>query len=113
VEFHDKLNIDALLEFVGSGQAGDLGSQSVVDAADPVRNAAHASVLESAGCELTAAGAFADGDFITGLNLEAGDIDLAAVNANVTMVDELTSLTACLGKANIIDDAVHAGRKQL
>src|SRR5262249_12897611 len=58
------------------------------------------------------AAAFAYRDFITDLDLEAGDIDFAAIDEDVTMADQLPGLRTRHRVAETIDDIVEATFEQ-
>ncbi len=56
---------------------------------------------------------FADRDLVADLALEGRDVDLAAVDLNVTVTDDLTSLAAAHREAEAVGDVVEAGLKLL
>ena len=68
--------------------------------------------FKSVGDACHVSGTLTDGDDISGLEFDGRDIDLLAVDLNVTVVDELSGAFACSCETKSVDDIVKSAFKQ-
>src|SRR5258707_4799731 len=89
VELYDKLLVDILGHLVPGGEADDGRLEGLGVHREPAGNIADAVLFEATGGELARRGRVLDLDFFARLHVVAGDVDLVAVNTDVSVVHEL------------------------
>jgi hypothetical protein len=112
VELNDQLLIDGRVHLVARGEADD-GLEGLGIQCEPAGDVAHAVLLQAASRDLTGTWGVLDLDLVALLHVVAGDVDLMAVHADMTVVDQLAGGRAALGETEQINNAVEAGLQQL
>src|SRR5215217_705091 len=113
VKLDDELLVDGAVHVVADGQRHDARAHlGAVGRHDPVRAAAPAGRLPGALDVGVLAARLLDADDVAGLDLERRDIDLAPVDLDVPVVDELARLAPRGGEARAVDRVVEAALQQ-
>src|SRR5215212_1912537 len=113
VKLDDELLVDGAVHVVADGQRHDARAHlGAVGRHDPVRAAAPAGGLPRALDVGVLAARLLDADGVAGLDLERRDIDLAPVDLDVPVVDELARLAPRGGEARAVDRVVEPALKQ-
>ena len=113
VELNDELLVDVSTNLVAVGQTGDDSLELLGIEGEPARDGAGAVLFQIALGKLAGGREVLDLDLVAGLAGVAGDIDLVAVHANVTVADELAGGRAALGETKEVDHAVETGFEEL
>src|SRR6476620_11606355 len=113
VELDDELLVNVLGHLFARGQTHDGGLDRLGIHREPARDIANAVFLEAARGELTGSRRVLNLDLVARLHVVAGDVDLVAIHADVTVVHELTRRSAALREAEEIDGAIEAALEEL
>ena len=113
VVLDDELLVDGGFHLVAGRQAGDGALEGLVIAREPAGDDAGAVFLDGPGGELARGIHGLDLDLVALDGGVARDVDLAAVDADVAVVDELAGSRPALGETEEIDDAVETGLEEL
>ncbi len=113
IELDDELLVDVLGHLFARRKTHDDGFKRFRIHREPARNITNAIFFQAPGGELAGCRGILNLNLVTGQNIIARDINLVAVDANVSVIDELTSRGATLGQAEKIDCAIKAGFEQL
>ena len=106
------MDSDVEVDVCLGGHSNDLTGQSVLIAIQPLGSSNKSisflqSLEEGIGSAL-----LANSNHITGLDQVAGDIYPAAIDGEVTVVDQLTGLTAGVSEAQTVDNIVQSALNQ-
>src|SRR5215211_537886 len=113
VKLDDELLVDGAVHVVADGQRYDARAHlGAVGRHDPVRAAAPAGGLPRALDVGVVAARLLDAHHVAGLDLERGDVDLAPVDLDVPVVDELARLAPRGGEARAVDRVVEPALQQ-
>src|SRR6201992_263585 len=110
VELDDELLLDRRRDLGALGVAQDLGGQGVVVGLQPSRD--RRNQFRRAADRVGRAGGRFDRDDVLGTHLVRGDVDAAAVDQPVAVVDQLAGLAARGGEAETHQHVVEAGLEQ-
>jgi hypothetical protein len=113
VKLDDELFVNAWLHLVTRRQTVDGGLKGFGVESEPAGNVASAILFEIARGKLAGTRRVLNLYLITRQHIVAGDVDLVTVDANVTVIDELTSRGAGLGKAEEINNTIETGLEEL
>ena len=112
VQLDDQIFCDLKVNVVLGRKCNNLARKGVLISVQPLRSGDERIVLfhglEAGG----GAALLADGDDVAHIHLIGGDVDALAVDGEVAVVDELTSLAAGLGKAQTINRVVQSALDQ-
>ena len=113
VKFDDELLVDRQVDVFALRQGEDLAGEIVAVDVEPWTRALTAGEVLRLFEDDERLRAFADRDLVADLALEGRDVDLAAVDLNVAVADDLTGLTAAHREAEAVADVVETGLKLL
>lgn len=113
VELNDELLVDVLLHLITRGEADDRGLKGLGVHREPTGDVANPVFLEAARAELAGRGRILDLNLVTWLHIVAGNVDLVAVDADVTVINELAGSRTALGEPEQVNRAVETGFKEL
>src|SRR5437868_3440230 len=113
VELDDELLVDRQVDVCARRKSENLTGEIVAADVQPSDGALTAGEVLGLLQDGHRTRAFADLDLIPDLALERRDVDLAAVDLDVAMADELTGLAARHGEAEAVADVVQTGLKLL
>ena len=107
VQLNDEVLLNGNINFFAGGKANHGALEAVLIALHPGGDQEHGSVLTHQALEdLGRAAALRDLDHIAGLDEVGRNVDLLAVDGEVSMADELTGLTAGHRKAHAVNNVI-------
>lgn len=101
VQLNDKMFSNLEVNVLSSGSGNDLTSECVLVSVQPLGSSRKDVILLQLLEESVGAALLANCDHIAGLNQVRGDVDALAVNGKMTVVYQLTSLTASGSEASL------------
>jgi len=111
VEFDDDLDVNVRGEFFLGWLADDLSVELLWENDEPCGARTTLAFFNGAGGELLGGGTVADFELIARGGGEAGDVDLVAVNADMSMGHQLTGSGTGICETKAIDHIVETGLK--
>ena len=113
VEFDDELLVGDRIDLIADRRTIDGAFHGIAIDGQPVTDRIAKCHFEETTDKLLGFRAVFDGDDVTCLGLEAGDVDDLTVHSDVTMADELAGSEACVSETHAIDDVVEAQLQHL
>ena len=113
VQLDDEMHCDIEVDICLGGQSNDLTLEGVLITIQPLGGSNESIVFLQLLEESVGGGFLGNSDHIANLDQVAGDVDMVAVDGEMTVVHQLASLTAGIGEAQAVHDVVQPATSSL
>ena len=106
VQLDDQVHCDVEVDVFLCRQSNDLTGKVILITVEPLGSSNKSIIFLQLLEEVVGNALLADSNDVADLHLEGGDVNAAAVDGEVTVVHQLTSLTAGVGEAQTINNVI-------